>query len=78
MIRVAITTDRFEGAASSFRPLGLAPVWLPCIRIEPADAGLLARAREATLASDLLLITSVRTLDVLWPDGSMPAVEVAA
>ncbi len=28
--------------------------------------------------ADLLLITSVRTLDLLWPDGSMPAVEVAA
>lgn len=78
MIRVAITTDRFEGAASSFRPLGLDPVRLPCIRVEPADAGLLARAREAALAADLLLITSVRTLDLLWPDGSLPAVEVAA
>lgn len=78
MIRVAITTDRFEEAASPFRPLRLDPVWLPCIRIERADAAQLARARESALAADLLLITSVRTLDLLWPDGAMPAVEVAA
>jgi uroporphyrinogen-III synthase len=78
VIRVAITTDRFEAAASSFRPLGLDPVWLPCIRVEPADPGLLARAREAALAADLLLITSVRTLDLLWPEGSLPDVQVAA
>jgi len=78
VIRVAITTDRFEGAALSFRRKGLDPVWLPCIRVEPADAAVLARAREAALAADLLLISSVRTLDLLWPNGSMPAVEVAA
>jgi uroporphyrinogen-III synthase len=78
VIRVAITTDRFEGAASYFRPLGLGPVRVPCIRVEPAGADLLDRAREAALAADLLLITSVRTLDLLWPEGSMPAVEVAA
>lgn len=78
MISVAITTDRFEGAASPFRPLGLEPVQLPCIRVEPAGADVLAAARDAALAADLLLITSARTLDLLWPDGSMPALEVAA
>lgn len=77
MIRVAITTDRFEGAARSFRRLGLEPVSLPCIRVEPANNGMLAQAREAASVAELLLISSVRTLDLLWPNGSMPAVEVA-
>lgn len=78
MIRVAITTDRFEKAASPFRRIGLEPVWLPCIRVEPATAAELTRARQAASVADLLLISSVRTLELLWPRGSMPAVEVAA
>lgn len=78
MIRVAITTDRFEGAATPFRRQGLDPVWLPCFRVEPATAAELTRARQAASVADLLLISSVRTLELLWPGGSMPAIEVAA
>ena len=78
MIRVAITTDRFEEAAPPFRRLGLEPVWLPCIRLDRSDDTVLARAREAASTAELLLISSPRTLDLLWPDGSMPAVDVAA
>ena len=78
MIRVAITTDRFEEAAPPFRRLGLEPVWLPCIRLDQADDRVFARAREAASLAELLLISSPRTLDLLWPTGSMPAVDVAA
>jgi uroporphyrinogen-III synthase len=78
VIRVAITTDRFREAALPFRRIGFEPVWLPCIRVEPADSRVLTQAREEASMADLLLITSARTLDVLWPDGSMPAVGVAA
>lgn len=78
MIRVAITTDRFQRAAPDYRRLGLEPVRLPCIRVEPSDPGVLALAREAASLADLLVITSIRTLDLLWPDGSMPAVAVGA
>ena len=78
MIRVAITTDHFEEAAPPFRRLGLEPVWLPCIRLDRSDDTVLARAREAASSAELLLISSPRTLDLLWPDGSMPAVDVAA
>jgi uroporphyrinogen-III synthase len=78
VIRVAITTDRFEEAAPPFRRLALEPVWLPCIRLDRADDGVLARAREAAASAELLLISSPRTLDLLWPDSSMPAVDVAA
>lgn len=77
MIRVAITTDRFEGAAPSYRRVGFEPVSLPCIRVAPADEDMLAQAREAASSANLLIISSIRTLDLLWPNGSMPVVEVA-
>ncbi len=78
MIRVAVTTDRFTETAVAFDRVGLAPVWLPCIRVELADEGVLAQARDAVSLAGLVLISSVRTLDVLWPNRSMPAVAVAA
>ena len=77
MIRVAITTDRFAVAAAPFRVVGLDPLPMPCIRIEAAPPNMLDQARAAATAADLLLISSARTIDLLWPD-SMPAVEVAA
>lgn len=78
MSRVAITTDRFEGIAPVYRQLGLDPVWIPCIRVESAKASVLVQARQAASEADLVLISSVRTVDLLWPDGSMPTTEVAA
>lgn len=78
MIRVAVTTDRFIEAAIAFDRVGLEPVSLPCIRIEAAEDGMLTQARLAASGADLLLISSVRTLEVLWPEGSMPTVEVCA
>lgn len=77
MTRVAITTDRFESAGRPFRRFGLEPVALPCIRIEPSGDGVLAEARRAAASCDLLIITSVRTVDLLWPE-SMPPSPVAA
>lgn len=78
MIRVAITTDRFAEAAAPFERVGLEPIALPCIRVELADPGVLAQAREAASGAELVLISSVRTLKILWPNGSMPPVEVGA
>ncbi|MGQ0849542.1 MAG: uroporphyrinogen-III synthase [Actinomycetota bacterium] len=78
MTRVAVTTDRFAEAGVAFDQVGFEPVWLPCIRVEPADDGVLAQARVAASMADLLLISSVRTLELLWPNGSMPAAKVAA
>ena len=77
-MRVAITTDRFESASRPFHGYGLEPVSLPCVRIDPAAADVLAGARSAAETCDLLLITSSRTVDLLWPDGSMPSSPVAA
>ena len=78
MTRVAITTDRFDVAHRPFRRYGLEPVPLPCIRIEPAIADVLEAARRAAALCDLLLITSGRTVDMLWPNGPMPPAPVAA
>jgi uroporphyrinogen-III synthase len=76
--RVAITTDLFESAGRPFRRYGLEPVWLPCIRIEAAGEDVLAQARGAAASCDLVLITSHRTVYLLWPDGRMPSSPVAA
>lgn len=76
MTRLAITTDRFESAALPFRRNGFEVVSLPCIRIESADADVLSQARTAAASCNLLLITSARTVDLLWPDGSMPSSQV--
>jgi uroporphyrinogen-III synthase len=75
---VAITTDRFDQIAPAYRKLGLDPVRMPCIRVESADASVLVHARQAALNADLLLVSSGRTIELLWPDGSMPVTPVAA
>jgi len=78
VIRVAITTDRFGAAAPPFADRGLEPVPMPCIRFEPAGPQVLDRARQAALGADLLILTSARSVELLWPGGSMPGVDVAA
>jgi uroporphyrinogen-III synthase len=77
VIKVAVTTERFDLRGPWFRQFGLEPVWLPCIRIESAGPDVLTEARQAAASADLLLISSVRTIELLWPDGVMPPVEVA-
>lgn len=75
---MAVTTsrDRAPEAAACFAAAGLTPVVLPCIRIVPADdVGSLRRAAEE---ADLLVLTSRRPLEILWPEGRMPPVPVAA
>jgi uroporphyrinogen-III synthase len=76
--RVAITTDRFDSVASAYALRGLEPVPIPCLRVEPAGDDALTDAREAAADADLLLVTSPRTVSLLWPEQTMPEVEVAA
>ena len=78
MTRVAITTDRFDLAAPPYAALGLDPVPVPCIRVAAVDAEVLVSARAAASSADLILITSPRTVEQLWPDRDMPGVDVAA
>jgi uroporphyrinogen-III synthase len=76
--RVAITTDRFDSVASEYLGFGLEPVPAPCVAVVPASEGILTRAREAASHADLMLITSARTVEVLWPEGGMPPTGVVA
>ncbi|HUG75496.1 MAG TPA: uroporphyrinogen-III synthase [Acidimicrobiia bacterium] len=80
MSRVAITTapDRAEAAAAPYRAHGLEPVHLPCVRIEPAAEGVIADIREQAAGAAWLVATSPRTIAIVWPDGAMPSVPVAA
>lgn len=76
MSSVAITNDRFETVAPVYRETGLEPVAVPCVHVEPADVRVLGHAREAAAEADMMLISSARTVSLLWPDGEMPDVEV--
>jgi len=77
---VAITTsaDRFDDVSRPFVDLAFTPVPLPCITISDADEGLLVGARTTAAGVDLLFVTSARAIRLLWPDGGMPPVRVAA
>ena len=79
MKTVAITTsaDRATAAAIPFIFLGMQPTLLPCISVESAGERTLEAARAAAQDADLLVISSQRTIDILWPDGSLPDVEFA-
>ena len=78
MTKVAVTTDRFEEVADSYRRQGLTPISMPTIRVEPAEPDVLDAAREAAEGAALMLATSPRTIRMLWPHGEMPPIPVAA
>lgn len=73
-MRVAVTTavDRAPAVAAAFAAVGLEPVVLPCIRVEPAPADELARIRGLAVDVDLVVLTSARAARLVWPEG-MPA-----
>lgn len=77
---VALTTtaNRAAELAPIARAHGLRPVVLPCIEVVPASESVLEEARLSAAGSDWLLVTSARTVDLLWPDGQVPDVDVAA
>lgn len=77
--RVAVTAsvEASAGMAAELVAVGLRPVPLPCVRIQKADGSDLARARAAVEEADLLVLTSSRALDVLWPHGSIPDTPIA-
>jgi len=79
-MRVGITTsaDRLERVSEAFSDAGLTPVWLPCVRIEPATVEVLEEVRRSVGEAAVLLLGSDRTLDLLWPGGQAPPVPVIA
>jgi uroporphyrinogen-III synthase len=78
--RVAVTTaaDRAGALAARLWDEGLEPVELPCIQVEEADPAVLRRARGTADRADLLLLTSMRSIEILWPEDGFPRTEVAA
>lgn len=79
MKTVAVTTsaDRAAAAAIPFTLAGVSPIPLPCIEIAPASNDHLEEARSAAAAADLIILSSSRTLDILWPDGPLPTTDFA-
>lgn len=79
MTRVAVTTsaDRWDRPAAELERVGLEPVLLPCIAIEEVP-GAAARARAAADEADLVVVTSARVLEVVWPTDSLPELDFAA
>jgi uroporphyrinogen-III synthase len=78
--RVALTTtsERVAELADLVTSQGLQPVSLPCVEVVAAEHATLEEARAAARAVDWLIVTSPRTVMVLWPNGGMPDVPVAA
>lgn len=77
MIRVGVTSDRFDAIAPGYAYAGLEPVSLPCVQIQPAPPGDIAYVRERAPRADLLMVTSPRVVSLVWPDGRMPEVDTA-
>ncbi len=77
--RVAVTAsvEAAAGMAAELVAVGLRPVNLPCVRIQQADDVALARARAAVEEADLVVLTSSRAFDVLWPEGPVPTPPIA-
>ncbi len=78
MNRVGVTTDRLASAAPHYSRAGLEPVPLPSIRPEPSGRQALEAARVAASRARLVLITSSRVVELLWPGGGMAGIEVGA
>jgi uroporphyrinogen-III synthase len=78
--RVAITTtsEDFKRVSQAFVEVDLEPVSLPCISIEQAAPAEVEAMRVAAGIADIMVVTSRRAIEILWPDGGMPATPVAA
>jgi uroporphyrinogen-III synthase len=78
--RVAITTtfEGFRRVSQAFLDVGLTPVSLPCISIEQAPPADLDAMRTGAGSADIMVVTSRRSIEILWPAGGMPSTPVAA
>jgi len=79
-LRIALTStpDRARALEPLVREGGLQPVPLPCIEVILAPESVLQSTREAAASCDLLVVTSARVVEALWPAGDMPAMNVVA
>lgn len=76
-VDVAVTTsaESFPRWADPLMRHGMRPLCLPCIEIRPTDR--MDEGRERAGEVDWLVITSPRTVRMLWPQGGMPPVPAA-
>jgi uroporphyrinogen-III synthase len=77
--RLALTStaDRSHAIIEAVSFHGCEAVVLPCIETQPAGQGTLEEVRTEAAESDWLLITSPRTVAILWPGGGMPHAKAA-
>ena len=79
MNKVGITTaaERSPRVEAIFAAAGLRPVRLPCVRTEAVSARVIDDVRRNADSADLVVLTSVTALNLLWGEHA-PAVPVAA
>ncbi|NOY55828.1 MAG: hypothetical protein GXP34_07560 [Actinobacteria bacterium] len=79
MNRIGITTaaERSPRVEAIFTAAGLRPVRLPCVRIEAVPARVIDEMRRKAERADLVVLTSVTALNLLWGEHA-PAAPVAA
>lgn len=78
-MRIGITSpaDAAPRLAEAFARAGHEPVPVPSVGVSVSGPSVLAAARVDAARADLLVITSARTVGILWPDGGMPDTPVA-
>lgn len=79
-MRVAITTtaDRAAALAGEFAQRGMTPVVLSCVAVEIVSRERLHEARNSINGADTLLLSSPRSLAIMWDNGSLPDLPVVA
>jgi uroporphyrinogen-III synthase len=77
-VAITTTSEGFVRVSRTFVEVDLEPVSLPCISIEEAAPAEVEAMRAAAGTADLMVVTSRRSIEILWPDGGMPATPVAA
>ncbi len=79
-MKVAVTAsaDTAERIGRALDARGLEGVFLPCVVTRSRADGELRPVRELAATVDWIVVTSVRAVRTVWPDGGMPPVPVAA
>lgn len=78
IVAVTAPAPGADRLADEVRRRGHRPVLLPTVAIVPAEAPQLARARAEAAAADLVVLTSARTVEVVWAGRGMDGLAVAA
>lgn len=77
LVGVTSSIDRADGMASELVAVGMRPVMLPCTTARVGSADHIARIRAACDEVDLIVLDSVRPIDILWSATAVPAAPFA-